>query len=98
MIVAIVALLLGVRVVGQVLAADSYAAVCVDVRTMTRVEPVTACEGQASSNYRWWYVAKGQTVPAASAPVNPNTGTMVQPGSGSDITYGFNPEGGTVGG
>lgn len=89
--------LFGVRLVAQAVAnAGTYVAVCVDSRTMSRVEPLSNCESGASTNYRWWYVGKGDPVPAAGAPVDLGAGTLQRPGSNPTITYGYAPEGGVA--
>ena len=92
-VVVMLAALAGARIVQ---ARSTFAAVCVDVRTATRSATDANCQEGVSTNYRWWYVPRGDTVPAVDAAVDSDQGTYQAPGSKSTVTFGFDPAGGVA--
>lgn len=77
---------------------NTYAATCMDERTMSRHATIDACENEDASYYRWWYTPRGSEVPAVGQTVDPSQGSKMEPGGRAIIHTDWEAEGGTVGG
>lgn len=75
---------------------NSYAATCIDERTMVRQASDKGCKNAEASYYRWWYTPSGSEVPAVNQTVSQAQGTRIRPEEAT-IQEGFAPEGGLYG-
>lgn len=75
---------------------NSYAATCIDERTMVRQASDNGCKNAEASYYRWWYTPNGSEVPAVNQTVSQAQGTRIRPEEAT-IKEGFAPEGGLYG-
>jgi hypothetical protein len=72
----------------------SYAAVCVDQRTASRVNTDAPCKQSQAAYFRWWYVPAGSAVPAVGSPVDPQQGSFIEPTDTAPVRYGYAAGGG----
>lgn len=74
---------------------ESYAAVCLDDRTMVRQQTLTPCEEDTDPYYTWWYVPEGEYVPPVGGFALTGKGNTRAPANeDATITYGFADDGG----
>lgn len=80
----------------QTRAENSYAATCIDERTMVRQASDDGCKFEEATYYRWWYTPKGSEVPAVNQTVSQAEGTRIKP-ENAQVREGYAPEGGLYG-
>lgn len=76
----VVALIVLVVALRMFMGGETYEAICVDQRTMTRASSGVACEDDSETNYRWWYVSSDFTLPEPGSTVQEDEGTFRSPG------------------
>jgi hypothetical protein len=85
---------LGFTVYDRATQPGSYAAVCVDQRTASRVNTDAPCKQSQAAYFRWWYVPAGSAVPAVGSPVDPQQGSFIEPTDTAPVRYGYAAGGG----
>lgn len=86
LVIGLVVLAVLVAAIQMLTSTNTYEAICVDQRTLTRAENAVGCEDEMDTNHRWFYIpASDDPLPGPGDSIDTDDGSFDTPSEGSTV-------------